>query len=81
MVLQTGLGADHSAVSIDLRLQCLGSIERLAGSHKELDPSSVFDLVLAVDRLPQSHPVRAEGPGWRAGHGRVVGNELKVFSH
>ncbi|WP_143749619.1 hypothetical protein [Mesorhizobium sp. WSM3879] len=81
MVLQTGLRADDGAVSIDLCFQSLGSIERLAGSHKELDPGSIFDLVLAVDRLPQGHAVLAERPGWRAGHGRVVGNELKVFCH
>ncbi|RWH03732.1 hypothetical protein [Mesorhizobium sp.] len=81
MILQTGLGANDGAVSIDLRLQCLGTIERLASSHKELDPGSIFDLVLPVDRLPQSHAVRAERPGWGAGHGRVAGNELKVFCH
>ena len=37
MILEPGLGADDGAVSIDLRLQRLGPIERLTSCNEKLD--------------------------------------------
>ncbi|MDX8454055.1 hypothetical protein RFM98_14935 [Mesorhizobium sp. VK9D] len=74
MILQPGFGADHRAVGVDLRLQRLGSIERLACCRQELDAGRIFNRILAIDRLPERHPVLAERPWWRSGQGRVVGN-------
>ncbi|WP_192243603.1 hypothetical protein [Mesorhizobium silamurunense] len=81
MILQACFRADDSAIGIDLRLQCLRPIERLARGDKELDAGSIFDGVLSNYRTPESHAVLAERPRWRAGQRRVVGNEFQIFRH
>lgn len=81
MIFQPCLGADYRAVSIDLRLQCFGPVEGLAGSHKELDAGCVIDRILGIDRLPQCQPVLAERPGWRTVCRRVAGYQFEVLSH